>query len=494
MANQVAARLEGDDYQHLLGWYHVLELLMPKKEAAVVSIEDERAGSADDVTIRHAVDSKLANRFFQIKYHRDQRDSYSTLKFIESKHNESSLLEKLFKTWALLKSEHGDRSVEIHLVSNWTWSSADKLKTCFSGQDNGFTKLFFESSQGTDIGKLRNQWAIHLNALSSTFDEFCRSLRFKLGFDCWDEMTERVAERMVHLHLKSDINALLICSGIVRDRIKKGQQSLTRDQLVELLEEHDLFLPPEAEPSVHVYLTTIKEQRFDIDPEYIIDWREHFVGTPNKKGHNLNNPTDWNSVLLPDLEDREAQINKENSCRLIRARGQARLSAWFAFGFTFSEVNRYIIEVDQQGELWRTDAMPNPDFSLVSSQEALGELRDGERRTVAAGISISGDLTNDVRDDLASRQEQVASVLFLQPNRPLGRDSLRGAGDAAGLASEVKYHLIGFVKQWKATRLLLYYYGPLAGACFIGHRMNAVCQTIQIMENQQPGYDPSFVL
>ncbi|MBA2679925.1 MAG: hypothetical protein H0U76_16200 [Ktedonobacteraceae bacterium] len=31
MANQVAARLQGDDYQHLYAWQFVLELLMPKK-------------------------------------------------------------------------------------------------------------------------------------------------------------------------------------------------------------------------------------------------------------------------------------------------------------------------------------------------------------------------------------------------------------------------------------------------------------------------------
>ena len=51
-----------------------------------------------------------------------------------------------------------------------------------------------------------------------------------------------------------------------------------------------------------------------------------------------------------------------------------------------------------------------------------------------------------------------------------------------------------FVSRWKAKRLLLYYFGPLAGACFIGHRMNAVCREVQIMESQQPGYEPSFLL
>jgi CBASS immunity sensor of nucleotide second messenger signals len=51
-----------------------------------------------------------------------------------------------------------------------------------------------------------------------------------------------------------------------------------------------------------------------------------------------------------------------------------------------------------------------------------------------------------------------------------------------------------FLKRWQARRLLVFYFGPLSGACFLGHRLNAVCQEVQIMEDQQPGYAPSFTL
>jgi hypothetical protein len=54
--------------------------------------------------------------------------------------------------------------------------------------------------------------------------------------------------------------------------------------------------------------------------------------------------------------------------------------------------------------------------------------------------------------------------------------------------------LRSFTKRWGATRLLLYYFGPLSGACFIGHQLNAICREVQIMEDQQPGYAPAFLL
>ncbi|HZF11314.1 MAG TPA: hypothetical protein VFE33_21180 [Thermoanaerobaculia bacterium] len=51
-----------------------------------------------------------------------------------------------------------------------------------------------------------------------------------------------------------------------------------------------------------------------------------------------------------------------------------------------------------------------------------------------------------------------------------------------------------FAREHEARRLLFYYYGPLSGACFLGHQLNAVAREIQVMEDQQPGYAPSFLL
>ena len=234
-----------------------------------------------------------------------------------------------------------------------------------------------------------------------------------------------------------------------------------------------------------------------MEPDHIVDWRDYFIGDPNKKGHQLQVPSAWNSILLPELQALEAQINKETSCRLVRGRGLARLSAWFAFGFTFSYVARYTIEVDQNGQLWRTDAHASPDFDLIFTNDngsPEGEILDGEGSTVAIGMSVTGSLDSDVRNFLASREDKVASLLLIQPERGLGRECLRNASDVVALADGVKNSVRAFVKKWNATRLLLFYFGPLSGACFIGHRLNAVCREIQIMEDQQPGYAPSFLL
>lgn len=496
MANQVAARLSGDDYQHLYAWQFVLELKIISKNVRQVGLEDALGGSVDDVTVKHETGTALPDAFYQVKYHVDQREQYSTDSFIFHNPGESSLLQKFWDTWRTLKAQDPARAVELHLVSNWTWDGQDKLKSFFDGEDNKLKPELFDLSTRTQAGKLREKWRTHLGISSDEFKSFASCLRFKLGYDCWNEMKQRVAERMEYLKLKNDDTSLLVAVGIVREWIKARNQTITLDVLEETLKKHDLYTSSEAERCVTVYLSTIKEQRFDVEPDHLLDWRDYFVGSPNKKGHQLKDEFDWNGHLLPELEALEAKINRETDCRLIRARGLARLSAWFAFGHAFSEVARYTIEVDQQGRLWRTDTPPNPDFKLVitSAGGAEGETLDDKGDTVAVGISITGLLDNDVRAHLESRTNEVSALLLIRPERELGRECFSGAEDVTALADGVKELVRNFVKHRKATRLLVYYFGPLSGACFLGHRLNAVCRETQIMEDQQPGYSPSFSL
>lgn len=496
MANQVAARLSGDDYQHLYAWQFVLELKMPKKQVRRVIVEDAFAGSVDDVTVYHEVGSDRSDSFHQVKYHVDQRSVYSTEAILAAMPGQASLLQKFWRTWKSLRQK-SERPVELYLVSNWTWDANDKFKGCIDGRDGSVKETFVTASAGSDIGKVRGRWQAGLEAGDAEFADFIGCLRFRLGYDCALELEQRVAERMELLGLCWDEKALLAVAGIVRGWIKAGKQELALGELEATLGRYDLYLPPETERCVTIYLTTIKAQKFDIDPDHVIDWRERFEAGPGGLGHQLKDPDDWNRSLLPELGALAAQVGEETDCRLIRARGLARLSAWFAFGHAFSEVARYTIEVDQAGRRWRTDAKPSSDFHLVVSSAdgaAEGEVVGTKGSTVAIGLSVTGSLDDDVRKYLALGQQEVRALLLVRPNRDLGRECLRNAGDVVALADSLKSAARALVKHWGARRLLLFYFGPLSGACFIGHRLNAIATEVQVMEDQQPGYAPSFVL
>jgi hypothetical protein len=353
MANQVTARLSGDDYQHLYSWFKVLELNTTNSMVQKVTVEDADAGSVDDVTVQHKDHSDLPDRFYQIKYHVDQRSEYSTDLLIKSKPDGTSLLEKFWATWHLLQKPNSNRTIELNLVSNWTWSPDDKFKTCISGHDNSVKSDFLTASPNSDLGKIKTKWlqTLGINNDNIDFQKFVNSLRFQLGFDCAQELETRVSERMSYMGLKNDQSSLILAAGIVREWIKSKKQILTFNDLKEILEKHNLHCQNDDEKSISIYLSTIKPQKFDIPPDFLLDWCGYFAGDPYKKSHQLKDSTGWNGQLLPELKNLEIQVSQNTDCRLVKARGLSRLSAWFAFGFIFPEVGRYKANYGEQMHL-----------------------------------------------------------------------------------------------------------------------------------------------
>lgn len=493
MANQVVARLAGDDYQHLFSWHQVLELLRPATSVVRVRVEDEDAMSVDDVTVLHQ-DGKT--QYFQVKCHVDHRSGYCESSLIESEGNKSSLLQKWMRSFRKIKESRGGVLPVIYLVSNWGWLKDDVLPGFVCGRQESIKDDFFAEGPRSDAGKLRKRLQEHLGIDDVELLEFLKCLRFQISFGSLKDLAERVAERMHHLGMKSDEAALYAGAGAVRSWIKDGPVDLTADIVRARITELGLWLPAETVTAVHVHLLTIKDQRFDIEPDYRLDWRDYFVGPGSCKGHDVVSPDIWNGRLMAELLALEGEINAKTNTRLLRVRGKARLSAWTAFGFVFSKVNGYTLEVDQNGQVWNTAVTPAADFRMLAVNPD-GETSSDQGDTVAVGISVSGSLDDDVRQDMQQRGTRVRSLLLLRPERELGPACLRDGADAIALAVQAKALMRDFAKKNAARRMLLYYFGPLGAASFLGHQLNAVCPQIQVMERiGEPGkeYIPSFLL
>jgi hypothetical protein len=501
MANQVVPRLTGDDYQHLYGWWKALLLLKDSERVSHVRIEDPDAGSVDDVTVyRHSqgrLPDEFFHYFFQVKYHANHSQQYGIDNLLEHKPNGTSLLQKFHRTWKDLRTSRPQEPVLLHLVSNWSWNGGnDDLGSFVSGTDDQLTREFFAAALRTQAGKLRERLREHLGIDEEELTMFLRSIKFELGAGCWKSIRDRVSERMEHFDLKHDEAALVTCSGLVRNWIIERRGDITRTAFERLLRENHLYEEKAANSGTSIHLTTIQARAFPLMPDYVLDWREYFEGAPNRKGHRIRRQEDWDEKLLPGLLQIEAEVAHRES-RLIRARGFARLSAWFGFGYVFSRVAGYTIEVQQnEDRFWRSDDQSSTGFYMEVQNEvqliehAVG--RGGER-LVACGISVTGDLKEDVLQDLQYR-ENVEAAIFLRPAAGLGMNAFQSAGDVVSFVDQTKLLLREFVKRHGANELLLYYFGPLSGACFLGQQLNAICRSIVIMEDQQPGYAPAFHL
>jgi hypothetical protein len=491
MALQSSARIKGDDFQFLYTWLRVLDLLKKNSNVAKVRIEDPDATHVDDVTVFFKDDT--APHYYQVKYHVDLKNLYTLKLLLEKGKKGKSLMEKFYTTYKEYLDANPGIAARLHLVSNWGIDPEDKVLSTAENEHRRLGTDLRSASANSDIGKALQAIKDDLKIGDAELHEFLDTLCFYTGKDCTDEFKIRVQERMDALNLKSDEADLVIAVNIVRDWVKEKHVEVDLKILDEVLKKWNLYAPPAGLSSATVYLVTVKKHQFEISPDYIIDLRKYYADHGEVKGHELLPEYDYNSTLLSKIQGVQRKVNDETRATLIRARGFSRLSPWFAFGYTFSGVSGYTIEVKQGDVLWRTDDNPNADFNLISAN-GKGEDFDSTTGTVAVGLSVTGEVEADVRDHI-TRIGGVDALLLLRPDRELGQGCLRSGGDAVALTQQFKKLTREFAKEKRAQKLLLYYFGPLSGACFMGHQLNAICKQVQIMENiVGEGYVNSFLL
>ena len=177
----------------------------------VSCVEHPGAGAADDVTLHPRATSSHAARYVQIKWHVDQRDSYSFTNLTEVLSGARSLLQKLFDSWKELRKA---RPVEVWLVSNWP--SAQDLGGFLRSRSYTLSDDFFICTPRSAAAKARRTWMKQLGATDTEITEFCRDLRLRLGFAGISDFEEMVDERMARYGLRRGENARAIAIDEVR--------------------------------------------------------------------------------------------------------------------------------------------------------------------------------------------------------------------------------------------------------------------------------------
>jgi len=481
------SRRGGDNYQDLYGWFRALELLDPVGKAELVSIEDPSAGFFDDVTIRPRQGTTHPSEFAQVKFHVDLAGDYSASSIIEAPPGKRSLLWKAWESWKLLRGE--SEQVTLLLITTYSWD-----RTCpvarHIRKGYGLTEVFIEGRCEAAAKERRERWREHLDSPSETdFQAFLSSLRLRMGFSEAFELGKVVALQMRVLGLRWDEASVKLGAKQVADWIADRKVTIDRADMEEAVDRLGLRLPDAVvEPGVDLRVHTIVREPID-DGDYELDWLDHFESDGLEHGHRVTDPGAWNDVMLPELYDVRRRMEQDTTeVRLLRVRGRARLSAWFAIGWVFRDSTGWTIEVDQNGSPYRTDATDATDVTLEEISEDLG----GDAGTLAVAVSVTHDISGDVRNYLSASDQSAAQLLSVRTSLGTGR-VIRSAGDLTRIAHLLRDR-IRMVLGRRPRRLLLFYSGPAAGAALIAAPLNAVVAgDIQVFEDQLDGYAPSFI-
>jgi hypothetical protein len=90
----------------------------------------------------------------------------------------------------------------------------------------------------------------------------------------------------------------------------------------------------------------------------------------------------------------------------------------------------------------------------------------------------------------------VSVVIGLKPQAGVGR-VIRSEHDLVAVVEGCRHEIAAAMSATGATRLHLFYAGPLAGAAFLGHTLGRAAAEVQVYEDvpsASAGYAPSFLL
>jgi hypothetical protein len=484
MGEQSATRLKGDDFQHLYSWYELLSLLDPASAYAHGYVEHPSAGAADDVTL-HPGASNIPAKYIQVKYHVDQRSGYSPASLVElSPRSARSLLHKLYDSWKNLITE-GQGEAEIWLVSNWS-SSTDL--GCFIRDTCALADDFFEAGPRSAAGRVRKHWGVELGISNEELHQFCRALRFRLGYGGIHELEERVDDRMARYGLRTGREPRAIVLDIVRGWIKDGGQSkrIDKPMLENLIRDRSLLSPGPGQAKVSLWIHAWAKRFYDLPPTIALDWTQFFdIETRAIAPQEI-----WDSVLIPQLKQAREQLSNTRDGMYIDLRGKMPLSVSVVVGRVFAEALGFKFRVEQPsaGEvhLWRSDVGASA-YGLKTSTS------DGDQgsRIGMISLSVTGDARPDIQRQFVGNTASFRVWVDLQPSEGPSASSLKSANDAVSVAMNVKEQIRQIRAQYDLDQIWLFLYCPASLALFLGQRLNALGKIVLFERNSKNTYAES---
>ena len=486
MGEQSAARLAGDDYQHLYSWFELLQLLSPESAYSHGYVEHPHAGAADDVTL-HPKDDRRAAKYVQVKFHVDHSAAYSGSKLVEVQAAEArSVLHKLFDSWRMLK-EREPGGVEIWLVSNW--ASTEDLGE-FLLESFCLSKEFFTGGPKSNAGKLRKLWVERLGATEEELAEFCRALRLRLGFSGMGELTERLDERMKFHGLRMGKVPQDLAISIVRGWIQAGGENkrISRVELEKAIAERGLRADPNESPKASLIIHGWDRRYFDVPPTIELDWTRFF----DIESRSIPTQQAWRDELIPELKRAKALLADVPGANFIEFRGKLPLSALLVVGRVLPEAGGFRLRVEQptagETHLWRSDA-PASRFDLAVSETPI----EGVGKDLLVSVSLTGDAANDVRR-LLSEDPRFRLWVDVKPAAGASSTSVNSASEATAIAVQVKELMRQLRIRSGAERIGLILYSPASVALFVGQRLNALGEVIAYERRSAGGYQEAVII
>jgi hypothetical protein len=472
------ARIQGDDYQHLVAWYHALRMLDRESGVTGLSIEARGVDLVDDIIVHHRNDP---DEHYQVKFSVDASHPIDEAFWTAPSNSGRSILQRFWQ--AFLNLHNAAPAPRLGLYTNRAIDTKHAILKLRDGQRGCLGPRLREAAPGSEAGKLRKAWANHLGVAEPELLVMLDCLELLTDQGPWSGLVTAASDRMDARGLKRD--ALAVEQGVaaMRTWVKEGTRDIHREMLDAEIERRKLR---GETPWATLVVQAIDHHLWADAAQASVDWVDLFEGHEPRTRRRLKDPALWNGRMREELHEACARIEKMGYGRVL-VRGHMRLTPAFLVGHCLPDTRHFRLACEQSnGERWSTESNP-ASMDLVSEPEELGLGED-----LAVGLSIARDLAADVRDCI--HQARLPIRRFVHIRLPeIGNRSMPDAAHVIGWAMKVRDIVSQAARNPRPAKVHLFAATPLAAALFLGHFWNRVPPT-QLYEDLSPGYAPSFFL
>ena len=479
MRTRSAARIQGDDYQHLVAWRHVVRSTLRGSGIVAVEIEAPEAGNVDDVVV---CSESGPDEYHQVKWAVDASSPVGTGWLTEASAQSTSILQKLFASWRLLT---GDGPPRLSLVTNRNIDPDDNAFKAFDQRSQTLVEGMRTASERSYIARARAQWAEHLEADEDELLAMLEVLRFQCGRDLASEL-EMAAWVMAAGGLRDDEEAIAAGVGLVRSWVADSRDRVGPDDVHAAVHHLGLY---RTDPGSLLVVEAINDDPHPEDATVRLDWRGFFPGDSAYDRAGAIGPDVWEGRLPNDLQaarERLAQVGAER----VVIRAKMRLPSWFAVGAEFREVAGFQVISRKHGVTHASDADRSVREELHQEVTPLGLGGD-----LAVVVAFSANPGDEPLRHLREHEVPVGNVAALRPETGVGPDSVGGPEAVVGLAVKVRDVVRNLVREHDPEVVHLFLVVPDVLALMLGHRWNRVRPT-RVYEHLGVGrgYQPGFMV
>jgi hypothetical protein len=246
---------------------------------------------------------------------------------------------------------------------------------------------------------------------------------------------------------------------------------------------------PAQEDSACIWIHGWAKRIYDRLPAVELDWTKYF----DRDSRAVPDQETWERHLYPELREAKKELDRHRRAPFIDVRGKLPLTATLAVGAVFPEVGGYTIRAEQPTHgrtvLWRSDSGASDRRFKITSKKRNVEARGND---VLIALSITGVALKEVSDLFDQRSEDLAAMIYAEPNNGPGDGALHSDSDAVALAIHAKEIIRDCQREYNPSQIHLVVYGPAAYCLFLGQRLNALGKILTYERNQDRGYKPSL--